>query len=248
MPHNIAEWRRACSGGRSKYALCTTQTHPTPLSSLCAAFPRPGSLLKVTMGVLATPSGRMAAAVLSLAPQPGREGRRRGSAGRIWAGSGALAAAGGGTWGCESWPAAFTRVQRTMGRGSSPPQRLRDAPQRQRMAAGVQRRALKIRTVHDTDPLHASLRELCAAFPRPGWSPRVIVGAWATPAGRAAAAVLSLPPQPGGEEGKGGAGPSLAGSGGCRRVWGVDAVRSQPEVPGCGCWGHRPAISARQDR
>ena len=69
-------------------------------------------------------------------------------------------ARGGGTWGCETWPAAFTRVQRTMGRGSSPPWRLRDAPQHCRMAAGVQRRALKTRTVHDTDPPHASLLAL----------------------------------------------------------------------------------------
>ena len=37
--------------------------YSVPLPSLCATFPRPGSLLKVIMGMWATPAGRTAAAV-----------------------------------------------------------------------------------------------------------------------------------------------------------------------------------------
>ena len=42
--------------------------HTTPLSSLYAVFPRPGSLLKVAMGMWATPAGRAAAAVPAQPP------------------------------------------------------------------------------------------------------------------------------------------------------------------------------------
>ena len=51
--------------------------YSVPLPSLCATFPRPGSLLQVMLGVWATPAGRVAAAVPAQPPQHWVTGRGR---------------------------------------------------------------------------------------------------------------------------------------------------------------------------
>jgi hypothetical protein len=52
--------------------------YSVPLPSLCATFPRPGSLLQVVLGVWATPAGRTAAAVPAQPPPALGDGERKG--------------------------------------------------------------------------------------------------------------------------------------------------------------------------
>jgi hypothetical protein len=62
--HTIDEWHGGGGAAdRKTVELRATQTHTTPIFSLCAAFQRPGSLPKVTIGMWATPADRVAAAV-----------------------------------------------------------------------------------------------------------------------------------------------------------------------------------------
>ena len=87
---------RAATKTQQCGSVLSEPTYSVPLPSLCATFPRPGSLLQIMMGVWATPAGRTAAAVPAQPPQHWVTGRGREEEGNggCLQDSGAAAAAG----------------------------------------------------------------------------------------------------------------------------------------------------------